>query len=336
VLGWPTANPISIGPVIPGIPDHSTVTIVGVHEDTEVTVTLGGPIVGGGSIPAGDTNSVITQTLGPFDVLNLASDGIPGDMTNTQVVASKPVAVFTGGERGIAPYDVLPPEPPSGLPKTGNCCTEHLEEQLFPVTSLGKAFVVSRSPIRSTGGFVEHDVIRFLGVENGTQVTTSLPAPNASFTINAGQLIEITVPNDFVASATAPLMIGQILVSQGYTEAPISGGDPSLTIFPPAEQYRSEYQFLVPESWDRDYVVVSYPEGSSFTIDGAAPAGCVSATAGELDGTVYLVQRCELADGVHRIVGTEPVGIVVYGYTNVGSYAFVGGADVKPIYTPPN
>ena len=53
----------------------------------------------------------ITVTLGPFDVLNLESTGIPGDLSGTAVQSDRPVAVFTGGERGIAPYDVQPPAP---------------------------------------------------------------------------------------------------------------------------------------------------------------------------------------------------------------------------------
>lgn len=333
VLGWPTANPIAFGPVIPGIPDHSFVTIVGVEPGTEVTVTLGGPIVGGGGVPASGAGAVITQTLGPFDILNLESDKIPGDLTNTRVVASRPVAVFSGGERGSAPIKVEPPKPPSW--DDNGCCTDHLEEQMFPLSALGTRFVASRSPIRSTGGYVESDIIRFLAVEPQTVVTTSLPPPDGSFTLGDGEMREIAVTADFVATSTAPLLIGQVLVSQGWTENPIAGGDPSLTIFPPIEQFRDRYQFLVPTSWAKNYVVVSHPVGAAFTIDGVEPAGCVAATAGIIDATQYDVARCGLTEGVHRVEASAPVGIIVYGYGNVGSYAFVGGADVKTIYEPP-
>ena len=42
-----------------------------------------------------------------------------------------------------------------------------------------------------------------------------------------------------------------------------------------------------------------------------------------------------MKEGVRRVVGDKPFGLTAYGYGPAGSYAFVGGADVKPIYTPP-
>jgi len=38
---------------------------------------------------------------------------------------------------------------------------------------------------------------------------------------------------------------------------------------------------------------------------------------------------------VHALKGKQTFGVVAYGYGPAGSYAFPGGADVEPIYTPP-
>jgi hypothetical protein len=59
------------------------------------------------------------------------------------------------------------------------------------------------------------------------------------------------------------------------------------------------------------------------------------ATAGPLGMTTWNALRCPITEGAHRIGGTKPFGVVAYGYGPVGSYAFVGGADVKKIYVPP-
>jgi hypothetical protein len=299
-----------------------------------VTVTLGGDIVGGGTVKATKKGGTVTATLGPYDVLNLESDGIPGDLTGTAVESSSPVAVFTGGERGIAPYDTPNlPQPPGYDPKQ-LCCTDHLEEQLFPISSMGKTFIITRSPIRSQG-WTEPDIIRFVGLAQAAQVTTNLPPPDNSFTLNPGQMRETWTTNDFIVLSTQPIGVAQILVSQGYTHQYETGGDPSLTVFPPIDQYRSEYLFLVPTSWQKNYVVFSAPQGTLLSIDGQSPSSCVVSPAGSINGTMWESQRCPITEGAHRLRGNKAFGVVAYGYGPVGSYAFVGGADVKKIYAPP-
>jgi hypothetical protein len=338
VLGWPTANPITVPglPTPAGIPDHSYVTIIGTQPGTEVRVKLGGPIVGGGPVPAANAGDVITQTLGPYDVLNLESTGIPGDMSGTVVESSAPVVVFTGGERGIAPIGAEGAPPPPDYQPDDLCCTDHLEEQLLPVTSYGKTFVVTRSPIRSTDGYAEPDLLRFMGVAAPTTVKTSLPAPFDSFTLQPGEIKDAWTTGDFVVEATEPLAVAQILVSQMFTTFTSGeGGDPSLTIFPPVDQYRRDYLFNVPTSWISNYVVIAAPVGAKVTIDGAEPAGCVVAPAGSAAGTTWEARRCKVSEGAHHMSGDAAFGIVAYGYGSAGSYAFVGGANVKKIYEPP-
>ena len=39
--------------------------------------------------------------------------------------------------------------------------------------------------------------------------------------------------------------------------------------------------------------------------------------------------------GSHQLSGDKPFGIVAYGYGAAGSYAVIGGADVKHVYDPP-
>jgi hypothetical protein len=81
--------------------------------------------------------------------------------------------------------------------------------------------------------------------------------------------------------------------------------------------------------------VISAEIGVDVAIDGAVPGNCVVAPAGMLDGVAYEARRCPLAEGVHSLSGEKPFGIAAYGYGTAGSYAFIGGADVKRIYEPP-
>ncbi len=334
VVGWPTANPISGGFAVAGIPDHSFVTILGTEPNTKIKIVAGGPMVAGGPIPALPKGGVFEGTIGPFDVINLESTGIPGDLSGTIVEASLPVAVFTGGERGIAPIGKGVPTPPSYVEGDGHCCTDHLEEQVLPVSSYGRDFVVTRSPVRSRG-WVEPDLLRFMGVAAPTEVKTSMPPPFDRFTLQPGEVKDTWTTTDIVVEATEPLVIAQILVSQGFTEKAEWGGDPSLTIFPPVDQYRRDYLFQVPPSWQANFVVISAEVGADVKIDGKAPTDCVVAPAGSVKGKTWEARRCRIGEGAHKMVGDKPFGIVAYGYGSRGSYAFIGGANVRRIYVAP-
>ncbi len=341
VLGWPTANPISFPglPTPPGIPDHSFVTIVGIHPSTTVTVTLGGPIVGNGDIPAANAGEVVTYTLQPYEVLNLESRDIPGDLSGTVVESSAPVAVFSGGERGIAPYttDGITP-PPGGFPED-ICCTEHLEEQVFPTVSWGTDFVVTRSPVRSDTSWREPDIYRVMADKDGTTVTTNLPPPNDTFTLNRNQWREFPSSNGFILRANDAISIEQILVSQTFVGSwrPGNGGDPSMILFPPYQQYRESYIFLVPDTFSANYVVIAMPTSTSVELDhmdvntDEFRSLCTYEDVGAIDGTMYIAATCPVTGGPHRIDASLPVGIMVYGYYNVGSYGYAGGSNLTRI-----
>ncbi|HEY8378016.1 MAG TPA: IgGFc-binding protein, partial [Nannocystis sp.] len=261
------------------------------------------------------------------------------DLSGTVVLSDKPVAVFSGVETTSAPGGVVDIPKYPGWPEDGTCCLDHLEEQLFPVESVGKDYVLTRSPIRSTGGWAEPDVIRFVGAAEDTVVTTNLPPPFDIFSLKPGEVRTTWAQADVIATGTKPFMVAQLLISQEYVQGNITG-DPSLTVFPPVDQYRTQYRILTPEDdglwgWQTNYVVFATPPGNTITIDGVAPNNCVITYAGNLNGVDYESRRCPVSAGVHHMKGDMPFGVIAYGYGPAGSYAFPGGADAEPIYEPP-
>lgn len=356
VLGYPTSNPCGPPPNDPlhfdSVPDHTSVTIIGVHENTVVTVVPTHPIMAttgdsGFSIAETPAGTPLQFTIGPFDVVNLESLqpvvstfeclnylDQDGDFTGTRVTSTKNVVVFTGNERGSGFGGAEPPEPPGGLP--GTCCTEHLEQQMFPTTALGWNFAISRSPVRSTDpDYQEPDIYRVMATVDGTQVTTNLPAPYDSFTLDAGDFMPFHAYEGFTVSATGgAIMVGQFLVSQ--ETIPQGGiGDPTYVVFPAADQHRKNYVFLVPTTFTYDYMVLAMPTNAVVLIDGE-PLGefqtqCTTAPIGTVNGTTYQQMTCLMTDGVHHVSSDVPVGLTVYGYYNVGSYGYPGGSDVKII-----
>jgi hypothetical protein len=364
VVGWPSANPVDVqfpsgGDGMPAqdapLYDHSYVTIVGTQPGTKVRVVTGGDVAAGGPIPETLKGGLVEITLNPFDVLNLESKvpkidvqdfsklstgfGVAkpglGELTGTVVSASAPVVVFTGAERAVAPMaDTKFPPPGWSQNSSDNACTtDHIEEQVVPATAIGKTYLVTRSPVRSQG-HVEPDIVRFMGLAAPTNVKTNLPAPDDAFVLQPGEVKDVAIIQDFTVESTEPVIVAQMLVAQCYSNASV--GDSSLSLFPPVDQLRGEYVFLTPKSWSTNYVVIGMPEGTNAKLDGAPlPAECVQATVGPLLGTNYVTRRCPLNDGVHRLSADKPVSLMAYGFAPHGSYAYLGGADMKPIYVPP-
>jgi hypothetical protein len=351
VIGWNTANPCGLmGTMLDSIPDHSFVTIIPTQPDTHVQVLTSHPIAAAG----GDTGAAIAQTaaggtvsltLNLYDVANLESyqpsnasfsectSAPDGDMTGTEVRSDKPVVVFTGGERGIGFGGADVVYPPDWDSSTDDiCCTDHLEEQLFPVTALGKEFAIARSPIRSTDptGWKEPDLFRVLATVDGTNVTTNLPAPNDHFTLMAKQYKTFAATTGFAMSADQAVEVQSVLVSQHFVKHGYIG-DPSQLLLPAAEQFRKDYVFLVPPTWTQNFAVIAKPVDAMITLDGATPSGCASGAIGMVEGVMYDQITCALAEGHHTVSSDKPIGLSVYGWHDVGSYAFVGGSDVKII-----
>jgi len=340
VIGWGAGHPIDLN--FPGVGvDRSYITVVGTKPNTIVTVNPSWKIKGNAPIAATPAGGEITVTIGPFDVLNLETDDgsfsddpkTIADLSGSYVTSSQPVAVFSGVESTSAPGAWEVPTYP-GWKAGDTCCLDHLEEQLFPAESVGTNYVITRSPIRSTSGFREPDVIRFVGVAEVANVTTSLPAPFNAFTLQPGEVRTTWAQADFIASADKPFIVGQITISNQYVDGPYIG-DPDLTLFPPVEQFRSEYVIPTPGSWDQSWVVISAEVGTSVTLDGNATQSCITESSGTVNNKTYESRRCALTEGVHQLLGDKPFGIIAYGYGNAGSYAFAGGAFVKKIYDPP-
>jgi hypothetical protein len=357
IIGYNTANPCG-NPSLPieSIPDHTAITILATQDDTTVTVTPTHPIKAAG----GDTGFPIAATmkggnltfkLSRYTVVNLESEqpndgnvfacamsGQHGDFTGSQIHSDKPIVVFTNGERGIgfggAENVVYPPD--WNDQSDDICCTDHLEEQLLPVTALGKEFAVPRSPVRSTDpSWKEPDIVRVVATVDNTVITTNLPAPYNSFTLNAREQKTFAASTGFALKATNAIQIATYLVSQQFVKNGYIG-DPSQLLIPAAEQHRKDYVFLIPPEWDKDYIVLAKPVDAMILLDGFPLemqefSMCVKAPIGMVAGIDYEQVTCPVSDGRHTVQANKPFGLSVFGYFNVGSYAYVGGSDVKII-----
>ena len=359
VIGYNTANPCGIAglPAQESIPDHSSITIMATQDDTNIQIIPTHPIAASG----GDSGVVIPQTakggilnfkLSRYTVANLESDqptnsnafacamsGQDGDFTGSQIHSDKPIVVFTSGERGIGlggATNVV--NPPGWDPQNGDdmCCTDHLEEQLLPVTALGKEFAIARSPLRSTDpSWKEPDIFRVVATVDNTLIETNLPPPYNMFTLNAREQKTFAATKGFALKASNAIQIASYLVSQHFVPSGYIG-DPSQLLHPAAEQHRKDYVFLIPPTFQQNYIVMAKPKTANIMLDGVPLAmveqsNCTYEPIGTVAGVEYEQVTCPATEGHHVVAANLPFGLSVYGYYNVGSYAFVGGSDVKII-----
>lgn len=372
VAGWPQTIAATDDPNTNFDPNDPTnlrafLTIVGTEEGTTVRVTTKTKVVGGGPVPETPANGLITATLSAFDVLNLETGGFNADFTGSLIEADKPIAVFTGGEASDAPhFDKL---------SNRRCCADHLEDQLDPIRTAGKLFAIPHNPrrtrmIKEAGALIESvpepDYVRFVAAsKHGAKITTTLPAPHDLIELKwLGDYREITVWRDFMAESTEPVIAMQVMASQAAAgvKTGLPGGDPSLVIIPPMEQFRADYVFLTPDKYAFDHVAIVAPTAQGVFLDEKflGPDLCEMAAADGLTPAErgspvppYLVYRCQLSfpvinpmtnppevlpgqqnDGVHRIVASAPIGVIVGGFDSYVSYSYAAGSDLREIALP--
>ncbi len=373
VAGWPqtiaitedpntnfsSANPLNL---------RAFLTIVGTEADTTVRVVPSTRVLGGGGIPAAEEGDEIEVTLDAHDVLNLETPNLNAfgaDFTGTLIFADKPIAVFSGGEASDAPsFDTL---------SERRCCADHLEEQLDPVRTAGKQFALAPGPSRTRavkaagaeiGVTAEPEYFRFVATVNGpTTIKTTLPPPDDELNLlKQGDFHEVTSTRPFLAEASEPIHVVQVNPSQDAANVPraMPGGDPSLLVVPPREQFRRSYVFLTPDKYAFDFVTVVAPVDAVVELDNTrlddqicevTPADGLSNDERGDDPLELVIYHCQLSfptidpdtgeilpgnqdDGVHRIVSATPIGVTVFGFDRYVSYAYAAGTDLREISIP--
>ena len=332
-----------------GVPAQSEgsaeLAVVGTEDATRVTLTVP-PRVEVSMDEAGrlaQAGNQITVTLDAHEVAMVhvgqgPFDAIQRDLTGVEVDSSAPVAVFSGHHCARAPA------------RLGAC--DHLEEQLFPTFAWGRSFSLAPLAPRSDPP-VPTEVIywKILADRADTRVTFSTPfaaldalppanvgatdcasllADEVTVRLEAGGYCEFGSARPVGLDRDAPLLVAGVIsgqLSTGAVEAVgANAGDPSLFLVAPDRQHRADYVFLTPNTYAVDYVTLVAPPGTTLNLDGAE---LDLAQAHPIPGRDRVVLHVPLIDGVHRLTGSHPFGIVVYAYDDFVSYAFTGGLNLE-------
>ena len=274
VLGWPQTISSTDDPNtnFGSVDFRAFLTVVATRDATQVRVTSSSDVIGGGPIAGIVAGESVEITLDAFDVLNLETGDFNSDFTGSVVAADRPVAVFSGSEASDSPrFDRL---------SQRRCCADHLEEQLDPLRSAGRRFIVPVSfnrhlALANAGASLapepEEEVFRIIAAfEPGANIRTSLPGALGEFRLSTrGSMREIVTSRDFWIDSDGPVMLGNVTASQSAAGIPgnLPGGDPSFIIIPPVEQFRSQYVFLTPDRYSFDFLRIMAPRAAEIILD---------------------------------------------------------------------
>jgi hypothetical protein len=89
---------------------------------------------------------------------------------------------------------------------------------------------------------------------------------------------------------------------------------------------------LAPQNWLNDRMVLVKPVGSTVTVDGMmVPQASFVTISNGMNPAAWEVARVTIADGVHTVVGSKPVGVMIHGYDQDDSYGYPGGLNQQII-----
>ncbi len=299
--------------------------IVAAEDATNVTFVPVVNVVGGGGLPGGAANTPITFTLNRGQTAQfLQAERLAGSVLQSD----KPVGVWGGGSCMNIPDGV------------SFCDAGH--QQLLGIQNLGNEYLVARYPSR---GGDDNAPVTFVGVVDGTVLTSDPPTIGAPATLNRGQLVIMNTTEPFTVrsqDADHPFYVAAHMTGSGMG----SGiGDPEYTNIVPPLQYLNSYLFATDPTYRYTSLVFKrQKDASGFFQDvnldcmgpvtGWTPVG----TEGKYEVARFLIVQngapvgsCD--NGVHTATSPVPFGLSVWGYDLDVSYGYPAGMSVKAINT---
>jgi hypothetical protein len=331
-LSWPTLNRRTPSPGRNSY--YGYITVIAWQDNTQITVTPTVAVAASATIAPIAAGAATNFTLNAFEVLQLEAIGA-GDLTGTLITSPNMMSfgVF-GGHEATAFGESTSPNP---MYPNGPGFADHLEEMIFPASTWGMSFAVSRSKKRTN----EPDVLRIMAQKPGTTLTfTPAPASGTCATLAPGAFCDVKIQEDTEIVASQPVLVGHFLESSTWwyvkpngSQGTIGNGDPSMSIEAPTEQFRKEYTILVPAAYAENYDSIAAAATGGVTIQRIAPnpMSIPVTMANFPGGGTHRAARVPLTEGQYKITCADGCGITVYGYSDGVSYMFAGGLDLKPI-----
>jgi PKD repeat protein len=234
-----------------------------------------------------------------------------GDLTGSYISANKPVAFYSGSLSTRIP--------------TGQCCWDHLYEQIPPLHSWGLEYYLT--PLKTR----EQDRYRIMAAQNNTTLFITGRTP---VTLQRGEFEEVVVyhndPKRLLADK--PVMVAQFSQSRNVdTDFTGGDGDPFMIILSPVNQSRNEAIFVAYKSPELD--IEGYEGITKYFVNIVTPTSeienirlndePVETEFQTLPGNLYSFAQIQIDAGTNHIKNiNEESGFLAYAYGFGGVESF--------------
>ena len=291
---------VSVPPEIGGV--NSVISVVAIADDTNISISLTADATVYRRYSRGDRAILRARKGQPIPIRS-----VNGDLTGTEIVANKPLAVYSGHECATVP--------------NGKRFCDQIVEQIPPVSALGKQYIVSSFAERLGGA-----IVKIIGTYSPTTVNVTCNENTRTLLLQSSQSHQFTTPDDKACyiSSTQPVLVAQ-LSTGGDGEL---AGDPSMVIVPPIERFSNKsviYSFPNDPALKHHINFIaseSSVNSNSITIDGN-PIAKTDIIHVPGDNPSFVVARVAVTGGIHQLASTSVrFGVVAYGSAPSNGYAY--------------
>ncbi len=261
----------------------------------------------------------------------ITDDERNNDLTGTEIVSNKPIAVFVGQQFAAMNSDGLPGKEP---PRSFVC------QQLPPTIRWEREYIVI--PFAQSSNFKSNDKIRILANTNGTtvKINNKLVA-----TLNKGEVYETILDSVKYINSSSSVLVAAFK-SPMYSEEGEFYGNPFMVFIKPWNYFAKEHRILSIQTYELDTITQQkkkvYDEHYVNIIIPVFAMGRI-----RVDGiyvpdskftyfpsTNFAMATLKLEEGLHLIESNERVAVYVYGYGKTNSYGYYGGFEYEANWTP--
>jgi gliding motility-associated-like protein len=286
--------------------------IIATEDETEVTITPSDFTLKGKK--KGGTFTVLLDQGETYQVQARAG---AQDLTGSHIIADKKIAVFGGNSWTQVPEFCA--------------ARDNLLEQMYPVSTWGRQILTVPSDK------VNYDVFRILASADNTQIEVQ-GSSITNYKLDRGEWLEYNESEATFIVADKPILVAQYLIGSSCNGHSL--GDPSMFLLSGIEQTRDtvtlfnsrfqaiheNYINIITRTVDTNLIILD----GQFLIDQGVKFTAVGANGN------FSYARVQVKEGAHTI-SSDGCGVIAtaYGYGDVESYAYSGGASFSSINANP-